>query len=209
MQSWPTKSNPATEKVLSLQFYQPCHTFTPVEEISLFHGQIQVRPHIGSTCRTPQSYTPSIASGSLTQVFGLKTLIPSLLDCKPLSVSHERRCAGNLISWQVPLTAVHNLHPHPKKPPHKKHQKLGGKNTGLEILQGPRLPFHRVVGLKQNQRLSHYIWLLGLQWKKKCESLMPVAAATGDSNAGGHVEACTRCWCFSVSALLICCHGVT
>lgn len=119
MQSWPTKSNPATEKVLSLQFYQPCHTFTPVEEISLFHGQIQVRPHIGSTCRTPQSYTPSIASGSLTQVFGLKTLIPSLLDCKPLSVSHERRCAGNLISWQVPLTAVHNLHPHPKKTPTK------------------------------------------------------------------------------------------
>lgn len=97
MQSWSTKSNPATEKVLSPQFYQPCHSFTPVEEMSLFHGQIRAvdLPHAAKlTPPHPQALVQELN----TKVLGLKTLIPSLLDCTPMSVSRERRCAGNLIS---------------------------------------------------------------------------------------------------------------
>lgn len=105
MQSWPTKSNPSTEKVLSLQFYQPCHSFTPVEEMSLFHGQIRAHPRrhrwvdLSRATKLTLSPTPQALVQELnTKVFGLKTLTPSLLDCTPMSVSRERRCAGDLIS---------------------------------------------------------------------------------------------------------------
>lgn len=171
MQSWPSKSNPATEKVLSLQFYQACHSFTPVEEMSLFHGQIRAHPqrchrvHLPHATKLPPPSNPhpqALVRELNAKVFGLQTLTPSLPDCTAVSVSGERRCAGDLISGRVPLTAIHQLHQSvPPTPPAS-----STRNYRLEVWGG------RIMGSipKNHQRVDSSA-LAGKKEKEKKKSL--------------------------------------